>query len=261
MRLAVLGAAGHLGRLVVATALDTDGVTLVAGLGRPGSSSLGTDLGLLCGRAPIGLALTAAGPGAFDGADVVLDVSLPEGLDAALPHLGTAALVTGTTGLDAGQQQRLDAQAQHRPLLQAANFSTGVAVLRQLAVRAAQALPDYDLEIIEAHHRRKRDAPSGTARVLAEDVAHARSLVLDEVARHGREGAVGPRTPEEIGIHAVRAGDIVGEHTLLLAGEGERLTLGHVASSRQCFASGAVRAARWLHGRTAGRYAMADVVA
>lgn len=194
--------------------------------------------------------------------DVVLDFSTPEGFDAALTHcdLYGVALVSGTTGLDAGRLQRLGAAAAAIPVLHAANFSLGVAVLTRMVRAAAAALPDWDAEIVEAHHSRKIDAPSGTALALGRAAAEARGLEFDEVAVLSREGQAGARPANAIGFASIRAGDIVGEHTLLLAGAGERLELSHRATDRMIFARGALTAAAWLAGKAAGNYTMNDLI-
>ena len=260
LRVGVLGATGRVGRLLLSAIVQAEDLSLAAAVTRAGSSLIGVDAGVLAGLPPADRALTALGPGCFDRCDVVVDFSLPEGLAEALPLLGNTALVTGTTGLDAAQEHALTAQASAAPVLTAANFSSGVTVLGDLVARAAKALPDYDVEVVEAHHRRKIDAPSGTALYLARAAAVARGQDLDEVAVYGREGRTGARPSGQIGIHALRGGDVVGEHTVWLAGEGDRLLLGHVATSRDTFAHGALRAARWLHGKPAGHYAMTDVL-
>lgn len=255
VRLAVIGAGGRLGRRIVAHALRGGQLTLVAGLGRPGSAAVGVDLGLLAGEEAAGVPLTDD-PAALASADVVIDVSLPGALPDLVPFLTGRALVRGVTG--GADEGALATLADHAPVLQAANFSAGVHVLADLVARAAVALPDYDLEVVEAHHRHKRDAPSGTALLLAQAASHARGRTLDD-AVYGRSGQSPPRGPE-IGIHAVRAGDVVGEHTVWIAGEGERLLLGHVATSRDTFALGALRAARWLVGQPSGAYTMRDAL-
>lgn len=195
--------------------------------------------------------------------DVVVDFSTPDGLDAALTHcdLHGIALVSGTTGLDAQQRQRLDAAATAIPVMHAANFSLGVAVLTRLVREASAALPDWELEIIEAHHARKVDAPSGTALALGRAAAAARAQDFDQVAVLSREGPVGARPANAIGFASIRAGDIVGEHTVLLATAGERLELSHRATDRTIFARGALAAAAWLAGKPAGSYGIDDVIA
>ncbi|MCB9665053.1 MAG: 4-hydroxy-tetrahydrodipicolinate reductase [Alphaproteobacteria bacterium] len=257
--LAVVGATGRMGRRAVALAAE-HGLRVVAAVGSASSSHLGADAGRLAGLEPLGVPVVAPGPDAFGEAEVVLDVSLPEGLLRTLEALDGRALVTGVTGLDERLRLHLEAAAEQGPVLHAANFSAGVQVLAELVRRAAGALPELDVEIVETHHRLKVDAPSGTALLLADAVAEARHQVRSSVVRHGREGATGPRPPGEIGLHAVRGGDVVGEHTVWLLGEGERLELGHVATSRDTFVRGALRAAAWLHDRPAGRYAFREVL-
>jgi len=251
IRVAVLGATGRMGRHVLAETIDAPDLELVAAISR---SHHGTDVGALAGRPPVGVALTGVGPRCLNGAHVVVDFSLPEGLMAALPHFEGAALVSGTTGLSDAEQAALDAAG--IPLVQAANFSTGVNVLLDLVTRAAAALTDYDIEIFEAHHKHKVDSPSGTALALGAAVEAARG---PSKVRHGREG-YSPREDGEIGYHALRGGDVVGEHQVWIAGQGDRLMLGHVATSRATFALGALRAARWLVGKPAGVYTMRNVL-
>lgn len=237
LRVAVLGAGGRTGRLVVAAVDAAPDLELAAAVGRGGLV-----------------------PGVFDRADVVVDFSQPEALRAALPLLGHRPLVSGTTGLTPDLQAEVDAQAARGPVLQAANFSVGITVLLDLVARAAAALPHADVEIVEAHHRGKRDAPSGTALALGRSVAAARGVALDAVARHGREGLSDPRPAGEIGFHAVRGGGIVGEHAVWLAAGAETVRIEHTAQSREVFADGALRAARWLVGRGPGAYTLRQVL-
>lgn len=195
--------------------------------------------------------------------DVVIDFSASQGFDAALTHcdLHGVALVSGTTGLSASRMKRLEAASAAIPILHAANFSLGVAVLTRALRDAAAALPDWDLEIVEAHHARKVDAPSGTALALGRAAADARGQRFDDVALLSREGQVGARQPGTIGFATIRAGDIVGEHTAILAAAGERIELSHRATDRTIFARGALTAAAWLAGREPGSYAIDDVIA
>jgi 4-hydroxy-tetrahydrodipicolinate reductase len=198
-------------------------------------------------------------------ADVVIDFSSPELLRRLLEMhgdaLGGVGLVVGTTGLMPEEQALLTRQAQRSPVLQAANFSVGVNLLLALAERAAAVLgDDYDVEIVEAHHRRKVDAPSGTALALGDSVASGRGVWLGDVRVDGRGGRPGERPRGEVAFHAVRGGDIVGEHSVMFIGERERIELGHVAQDRALFAEGALRAARWLAGREPGAYSMRDVL-
>jgi len=239
LRIGVLGASGRMGQLVTAAVLADPDTELVASVDSAPSPTV-----------------AILGDGVFVDTDVVIDFSAPAALVAALPHLGGAVLVTGTTGLDDRQQQLLVGEFENRAVLQAANFSTGVNVLLDLVARAAGILADYDIEIVEAHHRRKVDAPSGTALALGRAVAQGRAVALEDLAIHGREGQVGARPDGQIAFHALRGGDVAGDHTVWIAGGGERIELRHVASSRATFAKGALRAAKWLSGRPAGRYTM-----
>lgn len=198
-------------------------------------------------------------------ADAVLDFSAPEFLRRLLSEQGGAlagrALVTGTTGLGAEEERLLDRAAERSPVLTAANFSVGVNVLMVLVERAARALgPEYDVEIVEAHHRRKEDAPSGTALALGAAVAAGREVDLATVRRDGRSGRPGARPVSEIGFHAVRGGSVVGEHEVMFIGDLDRVEIVHRAGDRALFASGALRAARWVAGRPAGRYGMRQVL-
>lgn len=194
--------------------------------------------------------------------DVVVDFSTPAGFDAALAHCREhgIAFVSGTTGLDAAQRAAIGEAAREIPVLHAANFSLGIAVLTQALRAAATALPDWDLEIVEAHHARKADAPSGTALALGRAAAAARGQEFEAVAVLSREGQVGVRPVGAIGFAAIRAGDIVGEHTAILAAAGERLELSHRATDRSIFARGALTAAAWIAGKPTGVYALQDVL-
>ncbi len=256
--IAVLGATGRMGRLVLGELLDAPDLRLAAAVASPGWAAVGADVGTLCGRAACGVTVGRPGPEAFADAEVVIDFSLPEGLVGAVPFLGTRALVTGTTGLDADQRARRDAHAERGPLLVAANFSLGVNLLLDLVRRAARAMPEADLEIVETHHRSKIDAPSGTALALAAAAEAGRGGPAERIS--GRSGQVGKRPPGEIGLHALRGGDVVGDHAVWFLADGERVSLTHAASSRVTFARGAVRAARWIAGRGPGRYEMREVL-
>jgi 4-hydroxy-tetrahydrodipicolinate reductase len=200
-----------------------------------------------------------AEPKAAAGADVLIDFTRPEGT---LGHLAHAkAMVIGTTGFSDAQRKLVEEAARRLPIVMAANFAVGVNAAYKLAQTAAGILGEhYDVEIIEAHHRHKVDAPSGTALKLGEIVAKALNRKLSGVARHGRQGQTGERPEKEIGFHAIRGGDIVGEHTVLFAGPGERVEITVRSQSRMTYAAGALRAARFLQGRSAGLYDMADVL-
>ncbi len=258
LRLVVNGASGRMGRAVLDRARADARWQVAAGIVSAGSALEGQPLGGV--EAP-GAARYGTRFPPLDAATVVIDFSTPAGLAAALDACLQARvpLVTGTTGLDAALEARLDAAAATIPLLRAANFSLGMALLTRLLRSAAAALPDWDLEILEAHHARKQDAPSGTALALGQAAAAARGVALAEVAAIGRTTAAGTRRAGSIGFVSVRAGDIVGEHTALLAGPGERLELTHRADDRAIFARGALSAAAWLAGRAPGLYALEAV--
>ncbi|TNE84542.1 MAG: 4-hydroxy-tetrahydrodipicolinate reductase [Deltaproteobacteria bacterium] len=245
-----------MGRLVLREVLSSDDLVLHAATTRRSSTLAGADAGELCGvgrrEVPILEELEA-----LRGADVVIDFSHP----LHFPEVAAAvdsALVTGTTGLDAHGEQALREASARMPVLWATNFSTGVAILNHLVSRAASLVPEWDAEVVESHHRRKVDAPSGTARTLVDAIEHGRGEGATHV--HGREGLVGERPVGDIGVHALRLGDVVGEHTVSFGGSGEVLHLGHSAIERRVFAVGAVRAARWLAGRAPGSYRFAQVV-
>lgn len=199
----------------------------------------------------------------IDNCDVVIDFSQPAAISSILRACVAQAkpLVIGTTGHSDAQLKAIDEAAANFPVLLAPNFSVGVNALFWLTRKAAELLgSDFDLEIVETHHRLKKDAPSGTAKRLAEILCEARGLNYHEHVRHGREGTVGARPPDQIGVHAIRGGDVVGDHTVIFAGRGERLELTHKASSRETFAAGALRAAAWIVGKPPGRYSMEDVL-
>lgn len=258
---AVAGAAGRMGRALVESLAAHPEARLAVALEVPGSAALGLDAGAAVGR-HTGVAITA-NLDALAVADVLIDFTRPEGT---LAHLEVCRRhgvrpVIGTTGFDEAGKRAIADAAQSLPLVIAPNFSVGVNVLIDLLDTAARALGDaYDVEIIEAHHRHKVDAPSGTALRLGEAVAHALGRDLRSCAVYGREGITGERDPHTIGFATVRGGDVVGDHTVLFAGVGERIELTHKASSRATFAEGAVRAACWVAARPPGLYDMRDVL-
>ena len=263
VRIGITGAAGRMGRTLIEAIEEHPGATLGAAFERPGSSLIGVDAGELCGRGRAGVCLQGVVAEALDAFDVLIDFSSPEATAeaAGVAAQGGKALVVGTTGLDALQQAAVERAALRVPVCQAANFSTGVNLSLVLLETAARVLGDtVDIEIVEAHHRHKRDAPSGTALAMGEAVAQALGRDLHAVAVYGREGQTGPRERETIGFATVRGGDIVGDHTVMFAADGERLEISHKASSRMAFARGAVRAAVWLAGRAPGRYGMREVL-
>lgn len=263
VRIGITGAAGRMGRTLIEAIEEHPGAMLGAAFERPGSSLIGVDAGELCGRGRAGVCLQGGVEEALDSFDVLIDFSSPEATAQAAEVAAQSgkALVVGTTGLDALQQAAVERAALRVPVCQAANFSTGVNLSLVLLETAARVLGDtVDIEIVEAHHRHKRDAPSGTALAMGEVVAQALGRDLHAVAVYGREGQTGPRERETIGFATVRGGDIVGDHTVMFAADGERLEISHKASSRMAFARGAVRAAVWLAGREPGRYGMREVL-
>ena len=263
MRLVVTGAGGRMGRMLVAAVQGTPGVTLSAALARPGSPVLGQDAGVLAGLGPIGVPVTEDPLEAFVAADGVLDFTLPDATThfAMLAAQARIAHVIGTTGLDGAHLARLEAAARHAPLVRSGNMSLGVNLLAALVRRAARVLgTEWDIEIAEMHHRRKIDAPSGTALLLGEAAAEGRGTSLAEAAVRGRDGITGAREPGTIGFAALRGGTVVGDHSVVFAGEGERIELSHRAENRALFARGAVTAALWARGRRPGLYSMADVL-
>ncbi|HVX97788.1 MAG TPA: 4-hydroxy-tetrahydrodipicolinate reductase [Polyangia bacterium] len=263
MRIAILGADGKMGRaLVRAVVAAGPEAKLTAATERAGSPALGADAGSAATGQALGVAITAGVP-ATSAADVWIDFTVPAATvaytEAAVA--ANAALVIGTTGLGAEQKAAIERAAKKVPVVFSANYSVGVNVMLKLIADAARTLgPSYDLEIVETHHRAKRDAPSGTALRLAEALAEATGRDLAKEARYERHGEIGPRTQAEIGIQTLRGGDVIGDHTAHFMGIGDRIEITHRASSRDTFAVGAVRAALWLKGRTAGLYDMRAVL-
>jgi 4-hydroxy-tetrahydrodipicolinate reductase len=238
---------------------------LAGGTARPGSEIVGQDLGILAGLKPAGILATDDTDALFAAADVVIDFTRPELLahHAELATRHSTALIVGTTGFEPSARTALELTATNVPVVLAANMSVGVTLLGQLVRQLAEKLDPatFDIEIVEMHHRHKIDAPSGTALALAQAAADGRAVTLTEVARKSRDGQIGPRPQGEIGISTLRGGDVVGDHTVIFASEGERIELTHKASSRQIFARGAVRAALWAAaGREPGLYSMLDVL-
>ena len=262
-RIAVMGAAGRMGKTLIEAVRQASDTTLGAAVDRPYSSLIGADVGELAGVGKIGLILQGDLQAVLDQFDVLIDFTHPS---VTLKNLEVCrrsgkAMVIGTTGFSVEEKQLLEAAAKDIPIVFAANYSVGVNLCLKLLDTAARVLGDeVDIEIIEAHHRHKVDAPSGTALRMGEVVAQALGRDLQKVAVYGREGQTGARERETIGFATVRAGDVVGDHTVLFAAEGERVEITHKASSRMTFAKGAVRAAIWLKGAQAGLYDMQDVL-
>ncbi len=260
MKLAIHGATGRMGLAVLRAARADGNLQVVGGACSPNDPGVGKDLGELAGTGPLGVVATADLASALLGADVVIDFSLASvvpALFATAAHQ-RIAVVSGTTGLDASGERALEKAAGVVPVLWAPNMSLGVQVLAEVVEHAVRRLgPAFDVEIVELHHRRKVDAPSGTARRLAQAASGVRTD-LEEV--HGRVGDVGARKANELGVFGVRGGDVVGDHTVYLLGNGERLELTHRASSRDLFAEGALFAARFLAGKPPGKYTLADAL-
>ena len=263
-RIAVMGAAGRMGKILVEAVQQRAPLTgLTAAIVRPGSTLIGVDAGELASLGRIGVPLSGHVEAVAEEFDVLIDFTLPEVMlkNLAFCRKAGKAMVIGTTGLDAAQKQLLAEAGKVIPIVFAANFSVGVNLSLKLLEMTARVLGnDADIEIIEAHHRHKIDAPSGTALRMGEVIATALDRDLQKVAVYGREGHTGARERETIGFATVRGGDVVGDHTVLFACEGERLEITHKASSRMTFAKGAVRAALWLDGREPGLYDMQDVL-
>jgi len=261
--IAVLGASGRMGRMLTEAVLEDPGARLTGATVRPGHPWVGCDLGLARGGPALGLTVTDDPIEVFAVSQAALDFTAPEALTlhAELAAQARLTLVVGTTGLAPEYTARLAAAARHAVVVRAGNMSVGLNLLTVMARWMASVLgPEYDVEIVEMHHRMKVDAPSGAALMLGEAVAEARGVALDAVAVRGRDGMTGPRETGAIGFASLRGGDVVGEHQVIFAGAGERLTLGHVATDRMLFARGAVRAALWGAGREPGSYDMIDVL-
>jgi 4-hydroxy-tetrahydrodipicolinate reductase len=263
VQLVVGGAAGRMGTRIVALARDRPELRVVAALEAPGHGSLGADAGEIAQVGSIGVPVTSESAAAITAGRVLVEFSIPE---ASLEHLrlvaaSGAAAVIGTTGFSAAQRAEIETLGRRAAIMQAPNMSVAVTLAFKLLPIMARALgDDYDVEITEIHHRFKKDAPSGTAVRMAELVAEALGRDLGKVGVYGRQGLPGERPPKEIGVMSLRSGDVVGEHTVSFGTLGERLELTHRAHSRDTFARGALRAARWVAGRPPGLYSMADVL-
>ena len=263
MMIGITGCAGRMGRMVAAAVAGTEGAEIAAGSEAAGSPVLGQDIASLAGLPACGAQVVADTGAVFRASDAVIDFTTPA---AALVHARLAAetgkaLVIGTTGLGPEHEAALAAAAKKAVIVRAANFSVGINAILGLAREAARILgPDYDIEILEMHHRNKVDAPSGTALALGAAVAEGRNVSLAQKSVRARDGMTGARKPGDIGFATLRGGDVIGDHTVVFAGEGERIEIGHRASSRSVFAAGAVRAALWTQSRAPGLYSMRDVL-
>lgn len=263
MKIAVTGAAGRMGQRIIACIHDTEGAVLAGATERAGSPAIGRDAGEIAAVGANGVTIVDSLEKALADADVLIDFTSAE---ASLLHLKTVAslgkaIVIGSTGFTASQMEEVKTLVKNTPCVLAPNMSVGVNVLLKALDLVARTLGDgYDVEIVEAHHRLKKDAPSGTAMKIAQVLASSLDRDLDEVAVYERKGLIGERAPKEIGIQTIRGGDIVGDHTVYFATMGERLEFTHRASSRDTFARGAIRAAQWVGTRKPGLYDMQDVL-
>ncbi|MDW6001729.1 4-hydroxy-tetrahydrodipicolinate reductase [Vibrio mangrovi] len=263
VKIAIAGAAGRMGRNLVKATHHHEAASVGAGSERPESSLVGVDVGELCGEGHFGVTLVDNLENAVDNFDVIIDFTSPASTLAnlALCKKHGKKIVIGTTGFSESEKEQIDQAAQEIPVVMAPNYSVGVNLMFKLLEKAAKVMGSYcDIEIVEAHHRYKVDAPSGTALGMGEAIAKAMGNELKDVAVYAREGITGERSREEIGFATIRAGDIVGEHTAMFADIGERVEISHKASDRMTFANGAVKAAIWLSEKPAGFYTMTDVL-
>lgn len=259
----ITGASGRMGQMLIKEVQASDKLRLLGAVERSGHEWAGSDLGVAMGGAPLGVPVTDDPLEAIAPAQVVIDFTTP---DATVAHSELTAQaraihVIGTTGFDDGHIAKLEAAGRHATIIRAGNMSLGVNLLVDLTRQVAAALDaDFDVEVVESHHRHKVDAPSGTALMLGDAAAQGRGVSLDEVSDRGRDGITGARKIGDIGFSAIRGGDIVGEHDVIFAGEGERIVLRHIATDRRLFARGAIKAAIWGQGRGPGCFDMRDVL-
>jgi 4-hydroxy-tetrahydrodipicolinate reductase len=259
----ITGASGRMGQMLIKTVLDSDKAKLGGGGERTGHDWIGRDVGACMGGADVGVTVTDDALAAFAQAQAVIDFTAPAATVefAALAAQARAVHVIGTTGMDDDHLTKLNAASRHATIIRAGNMSLGVNLLVQLTKKVAAALDeDFDIEVIEAHHNQKVDAPSGTALMLGEAAAEGRGVDLADVRDSGRDGITGARKRGDIGFAAIRGGDIVGEHDVLFAAAGERIVLRHMATDRAIFARGALKAALWGQGKAPGEYDMIDVL-
>ncbi len=259
----VTGASGRMGQMLVRTINDSPRVRLTGAVERAGHAWIGLDIGTAMGMTPLGVTVTDDPLQACANAQAVIDFTSPSAsvAFATITAQARCVHVIGTTGFDEGELKKLGAAARHAVMVRAGNMSLGVNLLTQLTKRVAAALDEeYDIEIIEAHHNQKVDAPSGTALMLGQAAADGRGVMLDTVSDRGRDGITGKREHGHIGFSAIRGGDIVGEHDVMFAAPGERIILRHIATDRSVFARGALKAALWGIGRNPGEYDMLDVL-
>jgi 4-hydroxy-tetrahydrodipicolinate reductase len=262
MKVAVMGVAGRMGQELVRAARAA-GCTIVGGIEQEGSPAIGSDVGVLAGIKPLGILVTSDALDVISRSDGILDFTSPKATVefAGLAANARAVHVIGTTGLTAADEAQIAAAARHAPIIKAGNMSLGVNLLVALTRRVAEALDeDFDIEIVEMHHRDKVDAPSGTALMLGAAAAEGRAIDLAQRSVKARDGVTGPRHRGDIGFATLRGGSVVGEHKVIFAGAGERVELVHVASDRSVFARGAVKAMQWGQGKAPGLYSMTDVL-
>jgi 4-hydroxy-tetrahydrodipicolinate reductase len=262
IKIVVAGATGRMGQTLLRAIAESKDFTLHGALERAGHPDLGNDAGTLAGLKPMGVSLSDDPLMALKDAQALVDFTSPQfSVElAALSAQARIVHVLGTTGLSASDYGKVRAAARHAVIVKSGNMSLGVNLLAAFAKQAAKALPGFDIEIVEMHHRKKVDAPSGTAFLLGHAAAEGRNISLDNSAVKSREGHTGAREEETIGFASLRGGTVVGEHDVIFAGEGERVVLRHVAEDRSIFATGALTAARWGQGKKPGLYAMADVL-
>ncbi|MCB1547662.1 MAG: 4-hydroxy-tetrahydrodipicolinate reductase [Hyphomicrobiaceae bacterium] len=263
LKVAVMGAAGRMGRQLLQTVHEARGCVVAGACEAKGSPAIGQDAGLLAGVGPLGIKVTDEAIDVFASVDAVLDFTVPA---ASVEFAGLAANarivhVIGTTGFDEAQEKRIEAAARHCTIVKAGNMSVGVNLLLALTRRVAAALDeDFDIEVVEMHHRHKIDAPSGTALMLGQAAAEGRGIELKSHSIRSRDGHTGPRPRGHIGFATLRGGSVVGDHTVVFAGDGERIEITHKAADRSLFSRGAVRAALWGKGKPPGLYSMVDVL-
>ena len=263
MRIAVLGAAGRMGQTLTRVLAETPGCVVAGGVEVKGSPAIGRDIGEVAGVEPLGVTISEDPLPVFASVQGVLDFTVPASTVAFATLAAQARIVhvIGTTGLTEPDEAKIATAARHATVVKAGNMSLGINLLAGLTARVAEALgPEFDIEILEMHHRHKRDAPSGTSLMLGAAAAEARGISLDERGVRARDGETGPRREGDIGFAALRGGDVVGEHRVIFAGPGERIELAHIATDRGIFARGAVKAALWAKGKSPGLYTMQDVL-
>ncbi|MBL4750948.1 MAG: 4-hydroxy-tetrahydrodipicolinate reductase [Amylibacter sp.] len=262
-QIAIVGASGRMGQMLIKAVNDSDGAVLSGVTERAGHAWVGQDLGVAMGGAETGVMVSDDPLEVFAKTQAIIDFTSPDATvaHAALAAQARAVHVIGTTGFDADHLAKLSAASRHCAIVRAGNMSLGVNLLVQLTKKVAAALDeDFDIEVVEAHHRHKVDAPSGTALMLGEAAAVGRGVSLADVADRGRDGITGARKRGDIGFTAIRGGDVVGEHDVIFAADGERIVLRHLATDRQIFARGALKAALWGQGKAPGEYDMMDVL-